>query len=63
MRILIVEDDVMALEVLEMALQQFGHQVVKACDGQEAWELHQFKPFPIIVSDWNMPDIGLSSIL
>lgn len=57
MRILIVEDDVFALEVLEMALTSFGHQVEKAVDGLEAWELYDRQPYPIIVSDWNMPEL------
>ncbi len=55
MRILIVDDDDVAVEVLEHALAQFGYQVTVARNGREALELVRSGRFRIVVSDWEMP--------
>jgi phosphoserine phosphatase RsbU/P len=55
MRVLAVEDDGVARAVLKQALRRLGHEVLEACDGEEAWALLQRQPVRVIVSDWMMP--------
>ena len=57
MRILVVEDDVDARQMLQVLLQLDGHQVVTACNGLEGWNAFQNDRFPIILSDWLMPEL------
>ncbi|MGO9111476.1 MAG: HD domain-containing phosphohydrolase [Thermoguttaceae bacterium] len=55
MRVLIADDDDVALEILEHALAQFGYQVTVAHDGREALDLVRSGQFRMVVSDWEMP--------
>lgn len=57
MKILIAEDDPIAAKVLRLTLQNFGHEVVVATNGFEAWQAFDAEPFRLIVSDWMMPDM------
>lgn len=57
MRILIAEDEPVSALVLMKALQSFGHEVVTASHGGEAWELFEREPVRLIVSDWIMPEL------
>lgn len=57
MRILIVEDDVDSREMLQVLLQQDGHDVVCAGSGIEAWEIFDRGRFSVIISDWLMPGV------
>ncbi len=57
MKILIVDDDDVALDVLEHALTQAGHEVVAAHDGREALELLQTDSCRLVISDWMMPEM------
>jgi CheY-like chemotaxis protein len=57
MKILIAEDDPVSVKVLQFALEQFGHDVVAAADGAEAWEKFDADPVRVIVSDWMMPTL------
>jgi putative two-component system response regulator len=54
-RILIADDDDVALEILEHALAQYGYQVTVARNGREALDLVRSGQFRIVVSDWEMP--------
>lgn len=58
MRILIVEDDSLAVEMLEHALTQFGYEVTTACNGREALEWIRSGQFRLVVSDWEMPEMS-----
>ncbi|MHC4850283.1 MAG: PP2C family protein-serine/threonine phosphatase, partial [Planctomycetota bacterium] len=55
MRILIAEDERITRRTLERALTRWGHDVVAAADGVEAWEAFQGEQFDIVVTDWDMP--------
>jgi putative two-component system response regulator len=55
MRVLVVEDDPDALEMLENALVHFDYEVSTARDGLEAQEMVRSGHFRLIVSDWEMP--------
>jgi phosphoserine phosphatase RsbU/P len=55
MKILIAEDDPVTVQILRFTLQHYGHEVVSACNGSEAWEKFDADPVRVIVSDWMMP--------
>jgi len=55
MRILAVDDDDIALEMLQRALAESGHEVVTARDGAEAMEALRSEHIRMVVSDWVMP--------
>lgn len=57
MRVLIAEDDAVSRLILRKALEELGFAVVAARDGAEAWKLFQQEPFPIVISDWMMPEM------
>jgi diguanylate cyclase (GGDEF)-like protein len=56
MRLLIAEDDCVTRRVLETMLRKWGHEVVVACDGHQAWQMLQEPTAPkLVVLDWMMP--------
>jgi sigma-B regulation protein RsbU (phosphoserine phosphatase) len=55
MRILIVDDEPVNRLVLTRKLSLWGHEVVPACDGAQAWEMIQTEPFRMVITDWMMP--------
>jgi putative two-component system response regulator len=57
-RVLIVEDDVEALELLSHALRHFGHEVATAADGIQALEMLRSGDYRLVISDWEMPGIN-----
>lgn len=57
MRILIAEDDPVSVKILQFTLEHFGHDVVAASDGAEAWTLFDHDPVRVIISDWMMPEL------
>jgi phosphoserine phosphatase RsbU/P len=58
MRILIAEDDPLPRAVLERTLKKWGHEVVVACDGPEAWRALQADSAPkLAILDWMMPGL------
>jgi CheY-like chemotaxis protein len=58
MKALIADDDVITLLLLSSALSKLGHEVCEATNGREAWDAWSSGEFPLIVSDWMMPDLG-----
>ena len=59
--ILIVEDDPVSRRLLEATLTKAGYEVVTAENGYKALEIFEKRFFPIIVTDWMMPEMdGLS---
>ena len=58
MRILIAEDDRMSRHLLERTLVTWGHEVVVARDGLQAWEILQDVDCPhLAILDWMMPGV------
>jgi sigma-B regulation protein RsbU (phosphoserine phosphatase) len=56
-KILTVEDDLVARAVLRQALRRLGHESVEASDGEAAWEMLQKQDgVRVVVSDWAMPN-------
>jgi two-component system cell cycle response regulator len=57
MRILLAEDEEVTAAVLCGTLTSMGHRVTVATDGLVAWKLLQEEHFPVVLSDWMMPDL------
>src|SRR5690348_7574963 len=62
MRILIAEDERITRMTLERQLQSWGHDVVAAEDGEQAWETFAAAvgdgAFDIVMTDWEMPRLS-----
>lgn len=58
MRILIAEDDRPSLQILQRRVEQLGHDVVPASDGQQAWViLCGDAGIEAVITDWMMPQV------
>jgi len=57
LKILIAEDEEISRMVLEASLKKRGHDVVAVEDGLLAWKAFQKEYFPVMISDWMMPEI------
>ena len=55
LKVLVVDDDRDAREVVEHAVRYLGHSCSVAADGLVAWEMHGVDRADIIISDWKMP--------
>lgn len=55
MPILVVDDDSVSRKTLQFQLEQWGHSVLTAEDGDDAWQLFQTHDCPIVITDWIMP--------
>jgi two-component system, NtrC family, sensor kinase len=63
MQVLIADDDPVSRRLLQSYLQKWGYDVTAAQDGAEAWRLFQGGAFPILITDWMMPEMdGLELI-
>ena len=54
-RVLIAEDEAPILHFLTKVVTGFGYEVTGVPNGAKALEEHQKNPFPVIVTDLNMP--------
>ena len=57
MKVLIAEDEAISRRLLQTYLERWGHEVGVAQNGSEAWQLFQAGEFPIVISDWMMPEM------
>jgi DNA-binding response OmpR family regulator len=57
MKTLIADDDDITRLLLSSALTKLGHEVHEATNGREAWDTWHGGGFPLIISDWMMPDL------
>lgn len=58
MRILIAEDDLDSRLLLQRILEKDNFQVTCAEDGEQAWEIFQQQEFCLVLTDWQMPNMG-----
>jgi putative two-component system response regulator len=58
MKILIVDDDAISLEILQKFLEKMGHQTVRAANGQEALDQLRKDDIRLVITDWDMPEIS-----
>ena len=57
-KILLVEDEINIASFIERGLQEFGHVVRVANDGQAGWELVQQEDFQLLILDIIMPKMN-----
>jgi two-component system, cell cycle response regulator len=57
MKVLIAEDDTTSRLLFAATLRKLGHTVTAIEDGRKAWEAWQKDEYPLLISDWMMPDI------
>jgi len=55
--ILLAEDNPVSRKQLELILNKSGHKVTAVEDGRKALEIFKKKFFPIILTDWMMPEM------
>ena len=55
--ILLVDDNPVSLKLIEKILKKTGHEVTTATNGRQALELFNEKFFPIVLTDWMMPEM------
>ena len=56
-RILVVDDEESLLAVLSQVLSKNGYDVTAAASGEEAWEIFQTNPFPLVIADIVMKEM------
>ena len=57
-KVLIADDSTMMRQILLGALRKWDYEVAEAKDGAEAWELFRQHPFPLVLTDWMMPEMN-----
>ena len=57
MNTLIADDDPITRLLLSSALTALGHTVREATNGREAWYAWLTGEYPLVISDWLMPDL------
>ena len=57
MNTLIADDDAITRLLLSSALTALGHTVREAANGREAWHVWLTGEYPLVISDWRMPDL------
>ena len=57
MKVLIAEDEPLSRRLLQSQLEKWGHEVTAAADGDAAWRLFQAGNYPVVISDWMMPEL------
>ncbi|GAB4150550.1 MAG: two-component system response regulator [Planctomycetaceae bacterium] len=57
MRVLIVDDEEISLEMLTHTLKEAGYDVQSATNGRDALEMLRSGQFQLVVSDWEMPEM------
>ena len=63
MKVLLAEDDARLRTALAMTLEREGFDVTRVKNGQEAWRALQEHHFPIVLTDWVMPELDGSDLL
>lgn len=62
--ILLVEDDEQLRPMLKIVLQEAGHEVQEARNGEEALAMYSVKPTDVVITDLVMPEKeGLETII
>jgi two-component system chemotaxis response regulator CheY len=57
MKVLAVDDDPIVRRTVSKLVESFGHECLAADDGQQAWEIFEKAPCPVVVTDWEMPRV------
>jgi two-component system, cell cycle response regulator len=55
LQVIVAEDDPASREILYDVVRSLGHSCRSACDGRDAWKMHQAHRADLIIADWQMP--------
>lgn len=58
MRILIVDDEELTLDLLRFTLEEAGHRVDAARNGHDALSAWADAKYRLVISDWEMPEMN-----
>lgn len=58
MKVLIADDSDVMRTLLAASLKKWGYEVVTAANGREALQLFEREPFPLVLTDWMMPEMS-----
>jgi two-component system, NtrC family, sensor kinase len=58
MKILVAEDSTVMRLILVHSLKAWQYEIVETADGTEAWERFQQERFPLVLTDWMMPEMN-----
>jgi sigma-B regulation protein RsbU (phosphoserine phosphatase) len=58
MKILLAEDEMISRRMLERDLKKLGYEVHGVANGKDAWDQFQEQRHPIVISDWEMPEMS-----
>lgn len=58
LKVLIVDDDELELELIADRLTTAGYEVTVASDGEQALDLLVKRWFPVVITDWEMPNLS-----
>jgi DNA-binding response OmpR family regulator len=58
MKVLVVDDDPVIRTVVSAGLKALAHEVTACDNGSKAWELLRKDHFPVLITDWAMPDMN-----
>ncbi len=62
-RLLIAEDDLFSAEMMKDFLEIKGYEVSTASNGREALDLFEKEPFPVIITDIEMPEMDGNALI
>jgi two-component system, NtrC family, sensor kinase len=57
MKVLIADDEPISRKLLQSYLQKWGCEVTSAENGEQAWSFFQRDEFPVVITDWMMPEL------
>jgi sigma-B regulation protein RsbU (phosphoserine phosphatase) len=57
MKILVADDDPVLRNIVTAGLKAGGHEIDACSNGAEAWEAIKANPYPVVVTDWLMPEL------
>jgi two-component system NtrC family sensor kinase len=63
MKILIADDDSVSRHFLQYYLEKWGYEVKAADDGAKAWQHFQAGLFPMVITDWIMPELDGAALI
>ena len=55
LKVLVVDDEQISLEIASAAVSTAGYEVVTAANGEDAWRVIRDQNVRLVLSDWQMP--------
>lgn len=58
MKVLVIDDEFIHLNLVKKVVEESGHEVLTAADGRQGWEIWQREKPRMVITDWIMPGIS-----